>query len=90
MPDYFSSARGAYKPLACQNLCIITLLLLWPGTGQQRGSAKILISQWKRGRKIKRSIIMLRTKQTVCGTNLRILATKKGKLLQCQTEVARY
>ena len=45
MPDYFASARGAYKSPACQNLCIFTLLLLWPDTGQHRSPAKILISR---------------------------------------------
>ena len=33
MPDYFTSAREAYKSLACRNLCTITLLLLCPDTG---------------------------------------------------------
>ena len=33
LPDYFASAREAYKLLACQNLCTITLLLLCPDTG---------------------------------------------------------
>ena len=49
MPDYFTSARGAYKSLACRNFCIITLLLLLlPDTGQHRSSARVLNSQWKR------------------------------------------
>ena len=38
MPDYFASARGAYKSPACRNLCIFTLLLLWPDTGQHIGA----------------------------------------------------
>ena len=33
LPDYFASAREAYKSLACRNLCTITLLLLCPDTG---------------------------------------------------------
>ena len=33
LPDYFASAREAYKSLACRNLCAITLLLLCPDTG---------------------------------------------------------
>ena len=33
MPDYFTSAREAYKSLACRNLCTITLLLLCPDNG---------------------------------------------------------
>ena len=34
LPDYFASAREAYKSLACRNVCTITLLLLCPDTGQ--------------------------------------------------------
>ena len=34
MPDYFASARGADKSLACPYLCIIMLLLLCPDAGQ--------------------------------------------------------
>ena len=30
---FFASAREAYKSLACRNLCIIMLLLLWRDTG---------------------------------------------------------
>ena len=45
MPDYFASARRAYKSPACRNLRIYTLLLLWPDTGQHRSSTKILISR---------------------------------------------
>ena len=33
LPDYFASAREAYKTLACRNLCTITFLLLWSDTG---------------------------------------------------------
>ena len=33
LPDYFASAREAYKSLACRNLCTLTLLLLWADTG---------------------------------------------------------
>ena len=33
LPDYFASAREAYKSLTCRNLCTITLLLLCPDTG---------------------------------------------------------
>ena len=33
LPDYFASAREAYKSLACRNLCTMTLLLLCPDTG---------------------------------------------------------
>ena len=33
MPDYFTSAREAYKSPVCLNLCTITLLLLCPDTG---------------------------------------------------------
>ena len=33
MPDYFASAREAYKSLVSRNLCTITLLLLCPDTG---------------------------------------------------------
>ena len=33
LPDYFSSAREAYKSLACRNLCTITLLVLCPDNG---------------------------------------------------------
>ena len=33
LPDYFATAREAYKSLACRNLCTITLLLLCPDTG---------------------------------------------------------
>ena len=33
LPDYYASAREAYKSLACRNLCTITLLLLCPDTG---------------------------------------------------------
>ena len=32
LPDYFASARQAYKSSACRDLCTITLLLLWPDT----------------------------------------------------------
>ena len=32
LPDYFASAREAYKSLACRNLCAITLLLLCSDT----------------------------------------------------------
>ena len=59
MPDYFASARGAYKSPACRNLCIYTLLLLWPDTGQHRSSAKILISR-RRQKKTKLSFVILR------------------------------
>ena len=45
MPDYFASARGSYKSLACQKLCIIKLILLWPDTAQLKNSTKILISR---------------------------------------------
>ena len=31
--DYLTSAREAYKSLACRNLCTMTLLLLCPDTG---------------------------------------------------------
>ena len=33
LPDYFESAREAYKSLAFRNLCTSTLLLLGPDTG---------------------------------------------------------
>ena len=33
LPDYFASAREAYKSLACRNLCTIMLLLLCPDSG---------------------------------------------------------
>ena len=33
LPDYFATAREAYKSLACRNLCTITLLLFCPDTG---------------------------------------------------------
>ena len=33
LPDYFATAREAYKSLACRNLCTITLLLLCLDTG---------------------------------------------------------
>ena len=33
LPDYFASAREAYKSLACRNLCTIMLLLLCSDTG---------------------------------------------------------
>ena len=62
MPDYFVSAREAYESLARRHLCIIKLLLLWPDTGQHRGSAKILISRWKRRQKNKLYFFILRTK----------------------------
>ena len=83
MPLYFARARGAYKSPACRNLCIITLLLLWPDPGQHRSSAKILISRWKRRQNSELSFVILRTKEIVSGPNFRIRATKKGKLLQC-------
>ena len=56
MPDYFATA------IACQNLCIITLLLLWSNTGQHGSSPKILFSRWKRieGKEIKRSFITVK------------------------------
>ena len=51
LPDYFASAREAYKSLACRSLCTITLLLLCPDTGQHRSSTKILISRLKQRQK---------------------------------------
>ena len=33
LPEYFISAREAYKSLVCRNLCTLTLLLLWADTG---------------------------------------------------------
>ena len=61
MPLYFARARGAYKSPACRNLCIITLLLLWPDPGQHGSSAKILISRWKRRQNSELSFVILRT-----------------------------
>ena len=61
LPNYFASAREAYKSLACRNLCTITLLLLWPDTGQHRSSAKILISRWKQRQKKTSCLVILRT-----------------------------
>ena len=61
LPNYFPSVREAYKSLACRNLCTITLLLLWPDTGQHRSSAKILISRWKQRQKKTSCLVILRT-----------------------------
>ena len=66
LPDYFVSAREAFKSLACRHVCTITLLLLCPDTGQavrilgNMSSAKILISRWKQRQKL--SFMILRTK----------------------------
>ena len=63
LPNYLASAREAYKSLACRNSCTITLLLLWPDTGQNRRSAKTLISRWKQRQKnLFLSFVILRTK----------------------------
>ena len=57
LPDYFASAREAYKSLACRNLCTYVVIVLsgyWascPDTGQHSSSAKILISRWKQRQK---------------------------------------
>ena len=55
LPDYFASAREAYKSLACRNLCTIIFesgyWTSYPDTGQHRSSAKMLISRWKQREK---------------------------------------
>ena len=61
MPDYLTSARRAYKSHACRDLCINTLLLLWPDTGQHRSPKKIF-RDGNEGNKIKLSFFILRTK----------------------------
>ena len=92
LPDYFASAREAYRSLACQYLRTITLLLLWPDTGTAGRILDIIIiiiigalhfAMETKARKIKLSFVILRTKQIVSGLNFRTLATKKEKLLQC-------
>ena len=58
LPDYFASAREAYKSLACSkfmyNYIVIVVSGNWagcPNTGQHSSSAKILISWWKQRQK---------------------------------------
>ena len=63
LPNYFASAREAYKSLFCRNL--------WPDTGQHRSSANILISRLKQRPKKSNCLF-------VSGPNFRPCATKKG------------
>ena len=52
MRDHFASGRGAYNSLAWRNLCIITLLLLWPDLGQLSGYwATYLFCDWNENKK---------------------------------------
>ena len=97
MPDYFASAREAYKSLACRNLCTIMLLLLRPDTGpavQILGNIgalqKYKFCDGNKGKKVQLSFVILRTKQIFSGPNFRASATNKGKLLRCLTEMPGY
>ena len=69
LPDYFASAREAYKSLACRNLCTITLLLLCPDTGPAvriLGSIgalqKYFFRDGNKGKKVKLSFVILRSR----------------------------
>ena len=67
LPDYFASAREAYKSLACRNLCTITFLLLCADTGPAvriLGSIgalqKYLFRDGNKGKKVELSFVILR------------------------------
>ena len=91
MRDYLASPREASKSLACRNLCTIpfTLLLLCPDTGpavrilgNSGALQKYLFRDGTRGKKVKLSFVILRTKYIFSRPNFRTLAINKGKLLQ--------
>ena len=69
LPDYFASAREAYKSLACRNLYTVTLLLLCPDTrpavrilGNVGAQQKYEFREGNKGKKVKLSFVILRTR----------------------------
>ena len=97
LPDYFASAREAYKSLACQNLCAITLLLLWRDSGpafwilgNMGALQKYKFRDGNEGKKVQLSFVILRTKQIFSGQISELLRLTEESYCNVKTDVSGY